>query len=84
LSLLRRNMVIVEQTKRFIRNAAIIVTALMVATGLCIIARSSAEITSALPTNPLPFDLPAQSILKASPKKVFGHYFTGSSELMVV
>ena len=76
MSLLRRNMVIVEQTKRFIRNAAIIVTALMVATGLCIIARSSAETTSALPTNPLPFDLPAQSILKASPKKVFGHYFT--------
>ena len=75
-SLLLYDMVIVEQTKRFSRDAAIIITALMIATGLCIMARSLADTTSALPTNPLPFDLPAQSILNASPKKVFAHYFT--------
>ena len=76
LSLLLYDMVIVEQTKRFSRDAAIIITALMIATGLCIMARSLTDTTSALPTNPLPFDLPAQSILNASPKKVFAHYFT--------
>jgi Glycosyl hydrolase family 71 len=77
LSVLLYNTVIVEQTKRFNRNTAIIITALiMIATGLWIVARSSADTTSALPAKPLPFDLPAQSILKSSPKKVFAHYFT--------
>ncbi|HSH55551.1 MAG TPA: endo-1,3-alpha-glucanase family glycosylhydrolase [Candidatus Limnocylindrales bacterium] len=31
---------------------------------------------AALPTNPLPFDMPSAATLDASPRKVFAHYFT--------
>lgn len=48
-----------------------VIVGLMIAAGIYIVLVSRAS-----SANPLPFDLPEQSVLKGSPKKVFAHYFT--------
>lgn len=38
--------------------------------------RTEEQSRAAVPTNPLPFDMPSTASLRSSPKKVFAHYFT--------
>ncbi len=73
-----RSILSIKRHKPFIRWATLVVTLLLIGGYVLTVAKIGANNTPAshAASNPLPFDMPSQASLKASPKKVFAHYFT--------